>query len=124
MLEGKKGKGQFAMLQERMSEKRGECLNESRMVCWEWAFEGQSRVKRKKRGILVETVEERLSPLYFCSYLLWNLLRSFSWLEEHLDGWCQLQWQWFLEEEAVGASGRRMEWSVMMVSLLLSVFPF
>ena len=39
MLEGKKGKGQFAMLQEKMFEKREESLNESRMVCWEWALE-------------------------------------------------------------------------------------
>ena len=90
MLEGKKGKGQFAMLQERMSEKREGCLNESRMVCWEWALEDQSGAKRKKSRILVETVEERLGPLHFCSHLLWNLLRSFSWLEEHLDGQCQL----------------------------------
>ena len=70
MLEQKKGKGQFSMLQERISEKREGCLNGSRMVCLEWALEDQSEAKRKKSRILVETVEERLGPLYFCFPLL------------------------------------------------------
>ena len=53
MLGEKKGNGQFAMLQEKMIEKREEYLNLNRMVCWEWALEDQSGAKRKKSRILV-----------------------------------------------------------------------
>ena len=37
------------MLQEKMIEKREECLNVNRMVCWEWTLEDQSGAKRTKK---------------------------------------------------------------------------
>ena len=70
MLGEKKGNGQFAMLQEKMIEKREEYLNLNRMVCWEWALEDQSGAKRTKSRSLVETIKEMLSPLNSCFHWL------------------------------------------------------
>ena len=47
MLGRKKGKGQFAMLQEKMIEKREECLNVNRTVC---VGNGHWKINPEPRG--------------------------------------------------------------------------
>ena len=63
-------KGSICHSAREMFKKREECLNECRIVCWEWALEDQSRAKKKKSRILVETVKVMLNPLYFCFQIM------------------------------------------------------
>ena len=71
VLGGKKGKSLLAMLQEKMFEKREECLNVNRVLCcvvlcWRLAMGIQSGAKRKKSDSGGHC-KVRLGPQYFFS---------------------------------------------------------